>query len=101
MDWLLLIGAAAGAGLAAIDSATAAKKPFYLNLWFHISHAPMFPTKAQYQAYADWMLPPGPDGGGCAVRSHRLVDSHRRVAVLRIRSNSKPGPVVLPRGASG
>ena len=31
----------------------AESKPFYLNLWFHISHAPMRPTAAQYQALAD------------------------------------------------
>ena len=35
------------AGVAAIGQATAAGKPFYINLWFHISHAPMLPTPAQ------------------------------------------------------
>jgi len=36
--------------LQAIRVAAAGTKPFYINLWFHISHAPMFPTPAQYRA---------------------------------------------------
>jgi arylsulfatase A-like enzyme len=39
-------------GLAFIASAKAARKPFYLNLWFHISHAPMLPTTAQLERFA-------------------------------------------------
>ena len=39
-------------GLAFIANSTA---PFYLNLWFHISHAPMLPTEAQYEAYVNWL----------------------------------------------
>ena len=35
----------------------AVAKPFYINLWFHISHAPMRPTPQQYQALADWEAP--------------------------------------------
>ena len=40
-------------GISAILRSKAESKPFYLNLWFHISHAPMRPTAAQYQALAD------------------------------------------------
>lgn len=56
-------------GLAAIRRAGDASKPFYLNLHFHISHAPMYPTKAQYQALADWEAPPSGDGCAETLRS--------------------------------
>eukprot|EP00051_Salpingoeca_urceolata_P007692 m.99731 g.99731 ORF g.99731 m.99731 type:complete len:434 (-) comp15353_c0_seq1:8-1309(-) len=36
--------------IAHMTSAVAQAKPFYLNLWFHISHAPLLPTAAQLQA---------------------------------------------------
>ena len=45
------------AGVGAIRQAAVVSKPFYLNLWFHISHAPLFPTPEQYQALADWESP--------------------------------------------
>lgn len=38
-----------------IQAAVADNKPFYLNMWFHISHEPMHPTDAQVQAYAEWV----------------------------------------------
>ena len=40
-------------------------KPFYLNMWFHISHAPLLPTTAQYNAYAAWL-----NGGKVIAREH-------------------------------
>eukprot|EP00051_Salpingoeca_urceolata_P017525 m.239577 g.239577 ORF g.239577 m.239577 type:complete len:545 (+) comp18979_c0_seq4:46-1680(+) len=34
-----------------IKNATAEGKPFYLNLWFHISHAPLAPTPQQLEQF--------------------------------------------------
>ena len=56
-------------GISAILRSKAESKPFYLNLWFHISHAPMRPTAAQYQALADceyrYGLPPRSSSDRC------------------------------------
>eukprot|EP01049_Picozoa_sp_SAG25_P010688 SAG25_NODE_1196_length_3645_cov_2.730476_5_plen_238_part_00 len=52
------------AGAMAIEQATSQAKPFYINLWFHISHAPMFPTPEQYEALAHWEAPAT---GNCAT----------------------------------
>ena len=45
-----------------IDNATSQGRPFYINMWFHISHAPMLPTQNQLDAYATFInggkLPP-------------------------------------------
>ena len=39
-------------GLAFIQTAQKKGTPFYLNLWFHISHAPMLPTQEQLERFA-------------------------------------------------
>ena len=41
--------------IAHIRNATARDVPFYVNVWFHISHAPMRPTQEQFDAYATFM----------------------------------------------
>ena len=38
-------------GLEFIHNATVANKPFYLNLWFHVSHAPLQLTAEQLAPY--------------------------------------------------
>ena len=61
-------------GIAFMENATAAQHPFYLNLWFHISHAPLWPTDEQLAAFPTSSCP-GPNPGGnsqrCAMQVYR------------------------------
>lgn len=47
-----------------ISTAQREGTPFYLNMWFHISHAPLLPTPKQYNAYAAWL-----NGGQVSARA--------------------------------
>eukprot|EP00994_Dinema_validum_P006107 NODE_436_length_1698_cov_64.612492_g318_i0.p1 GENE.NODE_436_length_1698_cov_64.612492_g318_i0~~NODE_436_length_1698_cov_64.612492_g318_i0.p1 ORF type:complete len:522 (-),score=178.90 NODE_436_length_1698_cov_64.612492_g318_i0:133-1647(-) len=61
-------------GIDFIEKAQQAQKPFYLNLWFHISHAPMWPTDEQLRTFPTSDCPgpnPGHNQQRCAVQVFR------------------------------
>ena len=61
-------------GIAFMENATASQRPFYLNLWFHVSHAPLWPTDEQLAAFPTSSCPgPNPAGNSrrCAMQIYR------------------------------
>lgn len=59
-DSISFITSSSTAAVAAAANASATgeqQQPFYIESWFHISHAPMKPTAMQLQDYADFQSP--------------------------------------------
>ena len=74
-------------GIAFMKNASASKTPFYLNLWLHVSHAPLWPTDEQLAKYPTSDCP-GPNPGGrsqrCAVQVYRASQHDADAQVGRL-----------------
>ncbi|XP_065192729.1 steryl-sulfatase-like [Sycon ciliatum] len=78
-------------GMEFINNASVAKKPFYLNLWFHISHAPLNLMKEQLtnfsmQTFCPWsgMTPDLEDFTSCPEQIFRAAQHDADVHIGRM-----------------
>lgn len=74
-------------GIDFMSNASGAGTPFYLNLWFHISHAPLWPTDEQLAKFPTSDCPgpnPGKKKQRCAIQIYRASQHEADAQIGRL-----------------